>query len=68
MISNFAKGRKAASLGWGCSLCKLEGEARREWMDGYRSYKPEQQSVIINVHEISENFAKKHFKDELYEG
>ena len=41
MITNFQKGRKAAQLGFGVSLCMLDGEARKEWMEGYKSYKPE---------------------------
>lgn len=63
MISNFLKGQKAARLGFGVSLCMLDGEARKEWMEGYRSYKPEP-SVPFDSDKVSEEFALKHFKNE----
>ena len=63
MISNYSKGRKAARLGFGVSLCMLDGEARKEWMEGYRSYKPEP-SVPFDSDKVSEEFALKHFKNE----
>lgn len=61
MISNYAKGRKAAQLGFGISLCLLEGEARKEWMDGFKSYKPEP-VVPFDSDKVSEEFARKYFK------
>ena len=63
MISNFLKGQKAARLGFCVSLCMLDGEARKEWMEGYKSYKPEP-SVAFDAQKVSEEFALKHFKDE----
>lgn len=63
MISNFLKGQKAARLGFGASLCKLEGEARREWMDGFKSYVPEPKQPF-DSQQKTEDFIKKHFKDE----
>ena len=63
MISCFSKGMKAASLGLDSSLCRLEGADRDEWMNGYKAYKPTK-TDIFSVDEISEDFARKHFKTE----
>lgn len=62
MISYFLKGQKAAKLGFGTSLCMLEGEARAEWMAGYHSYE-QKPTEFVDVEFICEEFARKNFKN-----
>lgn len=62
MISYFLKGQKAARLGFGTSLCMLEGEARVEWMVGFNSYQ-QKPTEFVDVELLCDEFAKKHFKN-----
>lgn len=60
MISYFTKGKKAAELGFGTSLCMLEGQAREEWMLGYKAFKPTK-TEFFDIDTIRDEFESKHF-------
>jgi hypothetical protein len=57
----FDRGYMAARMGSPANMCRLEGAARIEWMQGFRSYTP-QKTEIIDIVELGEIFAETHFK------
>lgn len=65
MITNFEKGRTAARLGFGTSLCMLKGKDKEEWMQGFKSYKPQKENPF-DSDAVGEAFARKHFNG-MYE-
>lgn len=66
-VTAFDKGYKAASLGLSESGCLMTGNNRHLWLQCYRTYKKQQPVSLedcFDAQKVSEEFAKRHFKDE----